>query len=160
MYAFTHKFHVHILQEYTVDTDRCVCLYASAPARYSDCRCTFVHAIVLVRTASNRRYVVKPSCRTHGGSALTTCRPPTSCSTRPSCRTNSMFGAAHSTQVHLPATSLGPSLVTPTARRSVRVSCERTWACTGLGHDVKHGTAPGHYVPRAGRYGRSRRRAE
>ena len=29
MYAFTHKFHVHILQEYTVDTDRCVYLYAS-----------------------------------------------------------------------------------------------------------------------------------
>jgi len=30
-------------------------------------------------------------------------------------------------------------------------------ACTGLGHDGKHGT-PGRHAPRAGRCGRSRRR--
>jgi len=47
MYAFTHKFHVHIIQEHIVDTDRCVCLHASAPARHSGCRCTFAHVIVI-----------------------------------------------------------------------------------------------------------------
>ena len=88
MYAFIHKFHVHIFQEHTVDTDRCVCLYASAPARHSDYRCTFAHVITFVGTARNRRHVAKPSCRTHRGSSLTTCRPPVCCRTRPSCRTN------------------------------------------------------------------------
>jgi len=103
MYTFTHKFYVHILQEHTVDTDRCVCLYASAPARHSDSRC-IAHVIAFVSTANNRRHVCDPSCRTHRGSALTTCRSPDSFHTRPSCRTNLMFDAVHSTQVHLPVT--------------------------------------------------------
>ena len=105
MYAFTHKFHVHIIQEHIVDTDRCVSLHASAPARHSDCRCTFGLLIAFVGTASNRQHVAKPSCRTHRGSlSPATCQPPACCRTRPSCHTNSMFVTTHSTQVHLPAT--------------------------------------------------------
>ena len=97
MYAFTHKFRVHILQKHTVDTDRCVCLHASTPARHSDYRCTCAHVIAFVGTASNRRHVAKPSCRTHSGSAQATCGhllaaahahhvAPTRCSTQPIAR--------------------------------------------------------------------------
>ena len=128
MYAFTHKFHVHILQEHTVDTDRCVCLYASAPARHSDYRCTFAHVITFVGTARNRRHVAKPSCRTHRGSSLTTCRPPVCCRTRPSCRTNLIFDAVHSTQVHWWLGQTAGALVTWAIYTRDNSCCDQAWS--------------------------------